>query len=101
MPLSTIPEVERVYGSQLATIPNVPGNALRNTNTNEMDPARSSTDAAEYADLWPKMSINLAMEILETGTWDDIEVTPVQRKVAYDYMMMHPPKHKQAQLEEC
>ena len=101
MAVETIPEVERIYGSQLASVPTIAGNTIRDANVHEIDPARNSRDAEAYASLWANMTINLALEILDTGTWDEVEVTPVQRQVAYDYMLTHPPKHKQAEIEEC
>ena len=61
-------------------------------------------DAGEYEDytgLWSKMSADLAQSILETGTWDDLPVTPVQRRVAYDFIMSTAPNGpRQVQLEE-
>ena len=48
------------------------------------------------------MDAVLAQSILETGKWDDVPITPVQRQVAYDYMVSQTPVGPiQLQLEEC
>ena len=47
------------------------------------------------------MNAELAQSILDTGMWDDLPVTPVQRRVAYDFIMSTAPNGpRQVQLEE-
>ena len=87
-------------GFQMAAIPDMTGAALTYTAPPPFDPAGRSDDAAEYTALWSRMNLNLAQEILETGVWDDLPVTHVQRQVAFDFVKLTAPSYRQVQLEE-
>ena len=100
MPLTTIPEIENLIGSQLAAVPDMTGAAIETTEPPAADPAGPKEDAAEYTSLWVRMSVGLAQDILDNGVWDGLPITQIQRQVAYDFIMQNAPGHRQAQLEE-
>ena len=54
-----------------------------------------------YAAMWSRMDVELAQSILDTGMWDEVPVTWVQRQVAYDFIVNNAPEGpKQVRLEE-
>ena len=76
--------------------------ALTHATPPSLDPCRRVHDAAAYSALWSIMNAELAQSILDTGMWDDLPVTPVQRQVAYDLIISTAPNGpRQVQLEEA
>ena len=99
LPLSMIPEVEQVGGFKVPRMVEGPANVLMKDT--ERMPLLAPHDAATYSGLWARMDAVLAQSILETGMWDEVPITQVQRQVAYDYMVsMTPVGPRQPQLEE-
>ena len=101
MPLDTIPEVERVGGFQLSQVPDMTGKALTYTAPAHPDPTSQMARDTVYATMWNRMDVELAQSILDTGVWDEVPVTWVQRQVAYDFIVNKAPEGpKQVRLEE-
>ena len=95
LPLSMIPEVEQVGGFEVPQMLGGPEKVP--TKGTEIAPH----DSAMYTGLWSRMDAVLAQSILETGKWDGVPITPIQRQVAYDYMVSQTPVGpRHPQLEE-
>ena len=106
MPLETIQEVEKMGGFRLENVPervNLMPLPQAAASSSYQGPQPLDTSGADYAGLWGKMTPTLAQSILDTGAWEGTPITPIQRQVAYDYIMRsapYGPRQQQLQLEE-
>ena len=104
LPMENIKEMERMGGFQLASIPEHKGPAPlpgASSSSSGQCPAQSASDGEVYAGMWGKMNPGLAQRILDTGSWDGTPITPLQRQVAYDFILKTAPYGpRQVHLEE-